>query len=84
MSWASSISPLNADPRSAHPSGDSPIVKNWPDTFPEGGTMGIKLIIAAYFALVATMFVAGVVMLSVHDLQESRLNALDNPYLVRR
>ena len=43
--------------------------------------MGIKLIIAAYFALVATMFVAGVVMLSVHDLQESRLNALDNPYL---
>jgi hypothetical protein len=46
--------------------------------------MGIKLIIAAYFALVATMFVAGVVMLSVHDLQESRLNALDNPYPVRR
>ena len=46
--------------------------------------MGIKLIIAAYFALVAAMFVAGVVMLSLHDLQESRLNALDNPYLVRR
>ena len=46
--------------------------------------MGIKLIIAAYFALVATMFVAGVVMLSVHDLQESQLNALDNPYLVGR
>ena len=75
---------LERGPPLAHPSGDSPIVKNWPDTFPHGGTMGIKLIIAAYFALVATMFVAGVVMLSVHDLQELRLNALDNPYLVRR
>ena len=46
--------------------------------------MGIKLIIAAYFALVATMFVAGVVMLSVQNVQESRLNALNNPYLVGR
>jgi len=46
--------------------------------------MAIKLIIAVYFALVATMFAAGVVMLSLHDMQESRLSALDNSHLVAR
>jgi len=46
--------------------------------------MAIKLIIAVYFALVATMFAAGVVMLSLHDMQESRFSALDNSHLVAR
>jgi hypothetical protein len=41
----------------------------------------MKLIITAYFALVASMFVAGVVALSVHSV---RLEALDNGYLVSR
>ena len=47
-------------------------------------TMAIKLIIAVYFALVATMFAARVVMLSLHNMQESRFSALDNSHLVAR
>ena len=44
----------------------------------------MKLIITAYFALVATVFVAGVVALSINGVQESRADALDNGYLVSR
>ena len=43
----------------------------------------MKVIIATYCALVAMMLVAGVVMLSVHHVQESRLKALNNPYLAK-
>jgi len=43
--------------------------------------MGIRPIIAAYFALVAMVLVTGVVALSTHYIQDLRLNALDNPYL---
>jgi hypothetical protein len=43
----------------------------------------MKVIIAIYCALVAMMLVAGVVMLSVHHMQDSRLKALDNAYLAK-
>jgi hypothetical protein len=53
------------------------------DTFPFGGMpmKSIKLVIAAYVALIATVFAAGVVVFSVHDMRESRVNALHNAYL---
>jgi hypothetical protein len=41
--------------------------------------LGLRLIIAAYFALVATVFVAGVVALSVEMGVEA--SGLDNAYL---
>ena len=43
--------------------------------------MGLKLIVGAYFTLVATIFLAGVVVLSVGYMYESRADALDNAYL---
>jgi hypothetical protein len=43
--------------------------------------VGIKLIIAAYFALIAMVLVTGGVALSTHYIQASGLNALDNPHL---
>jgi hypothetical protein len=46
--------------------------------------MGIRLIIAAYFALITMMFVAGVVALSIHDIKESGVTALDNSSLAVR
>jgi hypothetical protein len=42
--------------------------------------MGIRLVIAAYFALVAMVLVTAIVALGTHYIQESPLNA-DNPYL---
>ena len=46
--------------------------------------MGIRLIIAAYFALITMMFVAGVVAFSIHDIKESGVTALDNSNLAVR
>jgi hypothetical protein len=46
--------------------------------------MGLKLIITAYFTLVATIFIAGIVVLSVGQMSESRADALENGYLVTR
>lgn len=48
--------------------------------FPSG-KMPMKAIIAAYFALVALVCITAIVVLSVHDMKESRLKALDNGYL---
>jgi len=42
---------------------------------------GLRLIVAAYFAILAILFTAGVVVMSVDGLRESRLDALDNKYL---
>ena len=44
--------------------------------------MGLKLIVAAYFALVAGLCAAGIFVLSVHGMQELRLTSLDNAYLI--
>jgi hypothetical protein len=44
------------------------------------GTMGLKSIIAAYFALVAMLCAAGIFALSVQEMHESRSKALDNAY----
>jgi hypothetical protein len=44
--------------------------------------MGIRLIIAAYFALITMMF--GVVALSIHDIKESGVTAIDNSNLAVR
>ncbi len=41
----------------------------------------MKVVIAAHVALMATMFAAGVVVLSIHDMHASRLKALQNAYL---
>ena len=41
---------------------------------------GLRLIVTAYFAILAIIFTASVVM-SVDGLRESRLDALDNKYL---
>jgi hypothetical protein len=43
--------------------------------------MLMKAVIAAYCALVALMFTAAIVVVSVHDMHASRLKALDNAYL---
>jgi hypothetical protein len=44
--------------------------------------MGLKLIVAAYFALVAVLCAAGVFVVSVHGMRELRLTSLDNVYLI--
>jgi hypothetical protein len=43
--------------------------------------MLMNAVIAAYCALVALMFTAAIVVVSVHDMHASRLKALDNAYL---
>jgi len=53
------------------------------DTFPSG-KMLMKAAIAAYCTLVAFMFTATIVAVSIHDMHASRLKALDNAYLAAR
>jgi len=48
-------------------------------TILEGRPMGIRLIIAAYFALLAMVLMTGVVALSEHYIQEPHGLTLDNP-----
>jgi hypothetical protein len=43
---------------------------------------GLKVIIAAYFAILAMIATAGVIVMSVDELRLSRANATDNQYLV--
>jgi len=43
--------------------------------------MVMKAAIAAYCTLVALMFTAAIVVVSIHDMHASRLKALDNAYL---
>ena len=42
----------------------------------------MKLIVAAYFALVAGLCAAGIFALSVHGMKELRLTSLDNAYFI--
>jgi hypothetical protein len=44
--------------------------------------MGLKLIVAAYLALVAVLCAAGIFVVSVHGMQELRLTSLDNAYFI--
>jgi hypothetical protein len=46
-----------------------------------GGTMGLKLIVGAYFTFVATIVLAGVVLLSVGYMHNSQADAFDGAYL---
>jgi hypothetical protein len=41
----------------------------------------MKLIIAVYFVVIATMVAVGVMVLGVHDMHTSRVKALNNAYL---
>ena len=43
--------------------------------------MLMKAAIAAYCTLIALMFTAAIVVVSIHDIHASRLKALDNAYL---
>jgi hypothetical protein len=43
---------------------------------------GLKVIIAAYFAILAMIAIAGVILMSVDEVRSSRADAMDNHYLV--
>ena len=43
---------------------------------------GLKVIIAAYFAILAMIAIAGVILMSVDEVRSSRADAMDNQYLV--
>jgi hypothetical protein len=56
-------------------------VKNSPATTPPSGEKlmtGLKLIVAAYFAILAMIVTAGVAVLSIEDIAASQHSALDN------